>query len=91
MLRFLTFACGHLTATPCLVRPQVLDLRMAADGSGPTNLRFANFSRNCLDMLRDLSAYSRLTQLSVVNNRIERLGSDLKGLGLLKVRDGDSK
>ncbi|GLI64974.1 hypothetical protein VaNZ11_008382 [Volvox africanus] len=66
---------------------QVLDLRLGPDGSGPTNLRSADFSRNCLDMLRDLSAFSRLTHLSVASNRLERLGSGLLHLGMLKVLD----
>ncbi|EFJ49288.1 hypothetical protein VOLCADRAFT_90064 [Volvox carteri f. nagariensis] len=66
---------------------RVLDLRLGPNGSGPTNLRSADFSRNCLDMLRDLSAFSRLTHLSVANNRIERLGAGLRNLGMLKVVD----
>ncbi|GLC73170.1 hypothetical protein PLESTF_001343000 [Pleodorina starrii] len=66
---------------------QVLDLRLGPDGSGPTNLRSADFSRNALDMLRDLSPFSRLTHLAVAGNRIERVGAGLRALGMLKVLD----
>ncbi|KAG2447532.1 hypothetical protein HYH02_007456 [Chlamydomonas schloesseri] len=67
---------------------QVLDLRLPSDGaSGPTNLRAADFSRNQLDMLRDLSPFSRLTALSAAHNRLERVGEGLNRLTLLKVLD----
>ncbi len=72
---------------PTLSLVQVLDLRPGAQG-GPTNLRVADWSRNALLSLRDLSAFSRLTELRLGGNRLERLGRDLAGLGLLKVRAG---
>ncbi|KXZ48378.1 hypothetical protein GPECTOR_28g785 [Gonium pectorale] len=66
---------------------QVLDLRLGADGSGPTNLRSADFSRNSIDLLRDLRPFSRLTSLALAHNRIERVGAGLRPLTLLKVLD----
>eukprot|EP00198_Chlamydomonas_reinhardtii_P000504 XP_001689839.1 flagellar associated protein [Chlamydomonas reinhardtii] len=83
-------ALRHLTAVDVSGNKltQVLDLRLPADGaSGPTNLRSADFSRNALDMLRDLSPFSRLTSLSAAHNRLERVGEGLTSLTLLKVLD----
>ncbi|KAG2493820.1 hypothetical protein HYH03_008038 [Edaphochlamys debaryana] len=66
---------------------QVLDLRLGPAGSGPTNLRSADFSRNSLDMLADLAPFSRLTRLAVAGNRIDRIGAGLRQLRLLKILD----
>ncbi len=63
----------------------MLDLRLCPEHGGPTNLRSADFSRNRLDMLRDLAPFSRLAALALAHNRIERLGADLRPLSLLKV------
>ncbi|KAG2425801.1 hypothetical protein HXX76_013426 [Chlamydomonas incerta] len=83
-------ALRHLTAVDVSGNKltQVLDLRLPPDGSsGPTNLRSADFSRNALDMLRDLSPFSRLTALAAAHNRLERVGEGLTSLTLLKVLD----
>lgn len=64
---------------------QVLDLRPApAGGACAGNLRSADFSRNAVEMVRDLSPYSRLTDLRLDYNRVERIGSGLAKLRLLK-------
>ena len=61
----MTHTCVHACA-----RMQVLDLRPApAGGACAGNLRSADFSRNAIEMVRDLSPYSRLTDLRLDYNR----------------------